>query len=452
MNINIGGQLAALLGQGQPGVTGGNNIPGLLGQLSNQRNKPVMVPEFNPMQNISDFIDPNRMHPQTPGMPDQNVPQQQNPMQDIMRQITELMGSKPPNIQFNPVQLPQYNPNQFKGQAEKIVGDQYNPIIQDLLNQQKGMQDKAGVNQQAVGDLYNQLAASVGKDAQASNQGYDAAQVQSKQMYTDERNKIAAMYAADAANQKAEAKRLGTEAFGTGDAIAKQNADKQFMDQQASQQMQSQNGAFEAQQQSAADYNRSMQGAAKSQGAEGQQDIIRQLSDYMTQSNSNLAQTRSQEAGSVSDLMTKLADSTYQRDTANAQFGYQQQRDFIGDQNTLYSHEMDLKMKQLQAMQQAASMGNGGAKGAKLNPWQQTATFAEQLQPGHGQDIVSAIQQAMSQRQEISGINPMGPDGKPIQMNSALFAQLIADSQAAGGLDRNKLMMVSQELYKLLYG
>jgi hypothetical protein len=452
VNINIGGQLAALLGQGQPGVTGGNNIPGMLGALNAQRApKPVMAPAFNPMQNISDFVDPNRMHPQN-GMPTPQTPATpaQSPLQDLMRQITDLMGSKPPNIQFDPISMPKYDVNQFKGQAEQIVGDQYNPIIQDLLNQQKGMQQKAGTNQKAVGDLYNQLAAYAGQDVNTSNQQYDTAQAQSKQLYTDERSKIAAQYAADAANQKAEAKQLGTQAFGTGDVIAKQTADRQFMDQQSSQQMQAQNGALESQQTSAADYSRAMQGAARSQGAEGQQNIIQQLSDYMTQSDSNLAQTRSQEAGSVADLMTKLADSTYQRDAANTQFGYQQQRDYIGDQNTLYGNEMDLKMQQLQAMQTAQTAA--GSSATKLNPWQQTATFADQLQPGHGQDFVAAIQKAMSQRQEISGINPTGPDGQPVKMNSALFAQLIGDSEAAGGLDRNKLMMVSQELYKLLYG
>lgn len=455
-NININQRdLARLFSQGQPGVTGANTgIPGMLGALNDQQglsNQPVMTPGFNPMQTISDFIDPNRMHPQAPNLPRPSQTQITNPTQDLMRQIQDLLGNGPPSIQFNPISMPEYNPTKFKSQAEGIVNSQYNPIINELLGQQKATQTRAAGNQKAVGDMYNQLASYMGQDAAAANTQYDSAQAQSKQMYTDERDKIAGMYAADAANQRAEAKRLGTEAFGTNDAIAKQTADKQFMAQQSSNQMQAQNAALEQQQQGAVTYDKAMQGAQRSAGAEAQQGIIKQLGDYMNQSNMDLAQTRSTAAGSVADLMTKLADSSYQRDAANTQFGYQQQRDYIGDQNNLYKNEMDLKMAQLQALQ-SASGGANGTSAAKLNPWQQTAMFADQLQPGHGQDFVSAIQQAMSQRQEISGINPLGADGQPVKMTPALFAQLIADSQASGGLDKNKLMMVSQELYKLLYG
>jgi hypothetical protein len=269
-------------------------------------------------------------------------------------------------------------------------------------------------------------------------------------MYNDERDKIAGMYAADAAAQRKEAQRLGTEAFGTGDAIAQQNNDKNFQQGLLGDQKLAQNQGFEQQQLAAQDYDKAMQGAARSEGGEAQQGIIRQLEDYMNQSDTNIAGVQSQAAGSVQDLMMKLAQGTYDRDAANAQFGYQQQRDYIGDQNNLYDKNLDLMMKQLELGQ--AATGANGSSSEKLNPWQSTAQFADQLDPGKGQDYVAAIQQAMSQRQELSGINPTGPDGQPIKMTPALFAQLIADSQASQGMDKNKEMMVAQQLYSLLYG
>jgi len=160
----------------------------------------------------------------------------------------------------------------------------------------------------------------------------------------------------------------------------------------------------------------------------------------MSQSNSDLANTRAQQAGSITDLMQKLASAGYERDSQNQQFQYQQQRDYIGDQQNL----MKLQQDQLLAQLEAAAGGQGQEK---LNPWQQIAGFAEQLQPGQGSNLVAAIQKAMNERGEIYA---RSKDETP--MNPALFAKLIADYPENSGLDRNTLMMLSQELYRLLYG
>lgn len=458
MNININSRdLQRLRLGGQPGVTGGDSgIPGMLGLLNQQQNKPVMTAPPSYMQNIQDLINPDKMNPYASGQYSgdngarMGLNQTQgSPLDSLMQQITRMLTQGPPDIQFDPVSLPKFDPNAFEGQAEGIVNKQFDPVIANLRSQQTATQGRAKGNQKAVGDMYNQLAAYMGQQGAATGQQYDQAQAQSKNLYTDERDKMAGMYAADAANQRAEAKRLGTEAFGTNEAIAAQNQQKQFQAGQQSDQLQAHDQVFEQQQLAAQDYDRSMQGAAKSEGGEAQQQIIKQLEDYMNQSDTNIAGVQSQAAGSVQDLMMKLAQGTYDRDAANAQFGYQQQRDYIGDQNNLYKNNLDAMMQQLQLQQQ---MTGSGSTSGKLNPWQDTATFADQLDPGHGQDYVQAIQQAMSQRQELSGVNPTDANGQPIRMTPALFAQLIADSQASQGLDKNKEMMVAQQLYNLLYG
>lgn len=424
-------------------------------------NSPVMTAPFNPMQNTSALMDHSRMNPYASGQysGDQGArmglsQQPNNPLSDIMSQITKLLNQGAPNIQFDPISMPKFDPTAYQGQATDIVNKQFDPVVANLRQQQTNTQHRAQGNQKAVGDMYSQLAAYMGQQGQDAGKQYDAAQAQSKQVYTDSRDQMAGMYAADAAAQRKEAQRLGTQAFGTNDAIMQQNSDKQFQAQQQAQQMQSEQAALEQQQQSAQTYDNQMAGAAKSQGAEGQQAIIQQLQDYMTQSDTNIAGVQSQAAGSINDLMMKLAEGTYQRDAQNAQFGYQQQRDYIGDQNNLYKNNLDAMMQQLQMAQtaQQQQMNGGLGANAKLNPWQQTGLFADQLDPGKGQDYVAAIQQAMSQRQELSGVNPVGADGQPIRMTPALFAQLIADSQASQGLDKNKEMMVAQQLYSMLYG
>lgn len=448
-NINLSdNDLARLLRQGQPGnVTGGREgIPDpLLSGLTQQSSTPLPLSMADALAKQR-AMERESFGPQTP-----QVPVAENPVQKIMQQLQQLLtqGTNTPNTAFTPTSLPTFDPNRYKKQAETAVNSQFDPIIADLYAQQKATSQRAATNKQEVAGLYQGAVNDINLGAAQTQKDYDQTQATSQQLYTDERNRIAAAYAADAAAQRAQAQKLGTEALGVNEAITKQNADKNFADQLGSQQMQSSQNALGMQEQAAANYDKSIAQATGQEGIDQQTDINRQLQDLLAQSNSDIASTRSQAAGSVQDLMFKLAQAAYDRDAANSQFQYQQQRDYIGDQNSLYDRQYKALMDQLSMAQQAQAAGQGDQK---LNPWQDVATFAEQLRPGQGSDIVAAIQAAMSQRQEISGINPTDVNGEPVRMNPALFAQLIADSQAAQGMDRNTLMQVSQELYRLLYG
>ena len=448
-NINLSsGDLARLLGQGQPGnVTGGRGgIPDpLLSGLSQQQNQPVMVPAFKPRLTTADLINQNT---DSPNMVQPQIPVAENPVAKIMSQLQELLTQGPGGGQYTPMSMPTFDPNRYKKQAESAVSAQFDPIINEIMAQQKATQQRATTNKSGVANLYQGAVNDINLGAAQTQKDYDQTQAASKQLYNDERNRIAASYAADAAAQRAQAKKLGTEALGVEDAINQQTADRQFADQLGSQQMQSSQNALGQQEQAQADYDKDMAVATRQEGINAQQDIGRQLEDYMSQSNSNIADTRSQEAGAVNDLMFKLAQAAYDRDAQNAQFQYQQQRDYIGDQNNLYDRQRQSLMDQLEAAQNASATGSN----EKLNPYQNAALFAEQVDPGHGTDIINAIQNAMSQRQEISGINPTDSNGQPIKMNPALFAQLIADSQAGQSMDRAQLMQVAQVLYRELYG
>lgn len=441
-----------LMTQGQPGnVTGGSQgIPGILGML-NQQASGTGANSFKPFNSISDFVSGTR-NPAIPGVSSPEalgqakpptMPGGSNQIQQILMQLQKLMSGEGGmgDDSFDPMSLPTFDPNRYKKEAESAVNAQYNPILNQIMAQQKQTQGRAATNKQEVGNLYAGAVNDLQADSAVQQKGYDASQAQSKQLYDDERNRIAAGYAADAAAQRKEAQRLGTEALGMDQVIGQQNNDKQFADQMQSQQMQSTQGALEQQQQAAGQYDKSIVGATRQDSINSQGDIMKQLEDYMSQSNSDLANTRSQQAGSITDLAMKLAQSGYDRDAQNTQFQYQQSRDWQGDQQNLMKMQQDSLMAQLQA-------AAGGQGDEKLNPWQQVATFADQLQPGQGSDIVSAIQKAMNDRPEIYGRSK----DDPVAMNPALFAKLVADSQGAQGLDRNTLMQVSQELYRLLYG
>lgn len=445
-NINLSSNdLAYLLSKGQPGnVTGGDQpIPDpLLNGLTQRSSTPQSLSANNAlalqrqMERNSFGVEPANQLPTTP----------ENPVKKIMEQLSQLMSGKESiNSNFSPVNLPTFDPNRYKKEAETAVNSQFNPIISDLYAQQKATTQRAATNKREVAGLYQGAVNDINLGAAQTQKGYDQTQATSQQLYTDERNRIAAAYAADAASQRAQAKKLGTEALGVEDAIGRQTADKNFADQLGSQQMQSSQQALGMQEQAAADYDKSIAQATRQEGIDQQTDINKQLQDLIAQSNTDIASTRSQAAGSIQDLMFKLAQAGYDRDAANAQFQYQQQRDAVGDANNLYDRQYKQLMDQLAMAQQASA---GSQSDEKLNPWQQVATFAEQLQPGQGSDIVSAIQNAMSNRGEIYARSKEDP----VPMNPALFAKLIADYPQNANMDRATLMQVSQELYRLLYG
>lgn len=441
-----------MAGGGQQGnVTGGQSgIPGILGLLQQQSNPQIMTNKYNPLgpgSNAGDFINFARNRPDLQPAPGVGVqtptPIGQNPMSEIMGQLQKLLMEGPGGGSFQPQSMPIFDPNRYKDQAQNAVNSQFNPILDQIRAQQQQTQSRAGTNKQAVAGLYQGAVNDINVGAAATQKQYDQTQQQSQQLYTDERNRIAAGYAADANAQRQEAKRLGTEALGVNEAIAAQNSDKQFADQMGSQQMQSSQQALGMQEQGAADYDKAIAQATRGEGINAQQDIMRQLEDYMSSSNSDIASTQSQAAGATNDLMYKLAQAAYDRDAQNAQFQYQQQRDFVGDQNNLYDQQKEMLMQQLE-MAQAGQQQDP----SKLNPWQSVATFADQLQPGQGSDIIGAIQGAMSNRPEIYARSKEDP----VPMNPALFAKLIAEDPNNAGMDRNTLMQVSQELYRLLYG
>jgi len=385
---------------------------------------------------------------------------QVDPLQAILAQLRQFTQGTSQMPRFNPQQLPTYDPNRFKNQAMSAVNEQFNPIINQILAQQSATQSRAATSQSTVRNLYNQLGAVEDRGAVADRTRYATSQAQSKNLYEDQRDQIAAGYARDAAAQRAEAKRLGIESLGLNEELTEQQGDMRFANQMSMQEQQAQQAAMSMQGNAQQDYDRAIANATRAEGIESSQDIGRQLEDYLAQSNTDLTGVRSQRAGSINDLMLKLADAAYQRDVANTQFGYQQQRDYLSDQNALFdrssqaqNQQLDLAMKLLQLQGGGAGSAGSSAGEQKLNPWQETATFAEQLAPGRGSDIVSVIQGAMYERPEIWGRNEGNSAG--VEMNPALFARLIADSQSAQQLDpnsKNALMQATQILYKLLYG
>ena len=386
---------------------------------------------------------------------------QSNPLQTILSQLRSIMGGGgiPQMPKFQPMQLPEYDPNRFKKLAMTSVDEQFNPIINQILAQQGQMKTRAGQNRTIVQSLYNQLGNVEANEANVAKGQYDAAQKQSSQLYNDQRAQIAAGYARDAAAQRAEAKKLGIESLGLNEELAKQQGDQNFTNSLAAQDQQAQQSALQMQGNAAQQYDRAIANATRAEGIQAGQDISSQLENYLSQSNTDLAQTRSQRAGSINDLMMKLADAGYQRDVANTQFGYQQQRDYLSDASGLaksqadqQQNQIDLALKLMQ-MQGTGAGGPGSSGSQNMNPLQQTASFAEQISPGHGSDIISVIQGAMNERPEIWGRNEGNSAG--VKMNPALFAKLVADSQSAQNLDpnsRNALMQATLVLYKLLYG
>src|SRR5881396_77976 len=148
-NINLNANdLARLMTQGQPGnVTGGGNQPGILGLLNQQRQNDSfqMTPKFNPMMTTADLINRNT---DSPNMVQSRGPMTNpavDPVTQIMQELQKLMTQQG-SMNFQPTQMPTFDPNRFKNQAESAVNAQYDPIIQGIQAQQGQTQQRARQN------------------------------------------------------------------------------------------------------------------------------------------------------------------------------------------------------------------------------------------------------------------------------------------------------------------
>jgi hypothetical protein len=360
------------------------------------------------------------------------------------------IGGEPLAPSWHPMELPEFNPNAYKGQAQQLVGQQYDPIIHELMAQQGTMKNRAAANSKAVGNAYVDLARYTVGQQRDNYAGYQNAEAATKSAYQDQRNQVAAMYAQAAADQQNEAKQLGIQDLGTQQNLAQQKSDQMFSNDIAGQQANAEQAAFDLQQQSQLGYDRAAGAAALAEGQGRRADIQTQLMDYLAKSGMQIADTRSTEAGAANQLMMQLAQAAYGRDSENAKFQYQQQRDQIGDANQLAQFDQQGQMNQLDMalkMQQLQQGANPQQDPASMSPWQKVANFAAQVQPQQAPDLISALQEAMQNNPQI-----YAPDPNGVRMNPALFAKLVLDSPGGDNVDQNSLAMIAQELYRQLYG
>ena len=152
-------------------------------------------------------------------------------------------------------------------------------------------------------------------------------------------------YDTQAANQDAVLKRLGVQAASQ-DASQQASDDQKYFQSQGNLDQQNALSALQQQQQAQSDYTQNLGNTSKMAGENTAQDIASQLSDYMTQSDSQLNSLQSQKGAAIAALLSQMQG----QDQSRVQTQSQQQ----------FDNMMKLFNFQL-AAQKAGQSANGGS-------------------------------------------------------------------------------------------
>ena len=234
---------------------------------------------------------------------------------------------------------------QLQKMAQQQVSAQFDPQIQALMAETATHANRAKKSESTARKMYGALAQDFmsqlpeltnqfkAEDA-ATNQRYDQAQQQMNQEYDTQ-----------AANQDAVLKRLGVQAASQ-DASQQASDDQKYFQSQGNLDQQNALSALQQQQQAQSDYTQNLGNTSKMAGENTAQDIASQLSDYMTQSDSQLNSLQSQKGAAIAALLSQMQG----QDQSRVQTQSQQQ----------FDNMMKLFNFQL-AAQKAGQSANGGS-------------------------------------------------------------------------------------------
>ncbi|MFE1914988.1 hypothetical protein [Streptomyces anandii] len=265
-----------------------------------------------------------------------------DPLQQLMKQIQSI------NTPATPYDV-------LLNQAQGTAGAQFDPLIAELQGQIKSTTNRGHNNQKQAEQMYNALAQDIASQMPEITNQMSQASKETENRYDQTQQALQGEYDKQASNQAALLQKLGIQA-------AAPEASQQAMDDQAYFQQQSKSDEANAlallneMKNADVSYNRQSADNTRLAGVNTAQDIGAQLEDYLQQANSKLGGLK---AGRESAIQSALAQ-LQQQDQAR-----------VDKQNeTQYSHLMDLfnlqlKMQQMQQQQnQSLFKGTNGPSGA----------------------------------------------------------------------------------------
>lgn len=330
------------------------------------------------------------------------------------------------------------DPNMLGQQAASAASAQYDPVIAQLQNQMNTTSQRGERNKQIVGNMFNQLSQSDKNDIPAINQLYDQATNKSQQSTDALKQNVNQQYDQTQQDQNDVFNRLNIQAA-EGDVVPKQNRAKDFFQNMASSQGQSQQDALNLLRQGSTDFAQRGSQIAQGEGTMRQADMSNQLNEQLNalQSQVGANQAAKSQAGysGFLSLLQQARDYALQRS----------QSDF---NNQLQSIEAgrNLSNDQFQHM----LMGLGGQYGGMTvkSPAQVgVRAMSLGLPPNSAQNIQNVFMGALANNKMLQGnIDPQ--TGQPLSRTAQ--ASIIRQTGAAQGLSNqelNALQVIASEYF-----
>lgn len=302
----------------------------------------------------------------------------QNSTQQILQQLQALQD---PSRYMS-------SPDQLRAQAQAQAAAQYGPVIAALQSQQQAARTRGERNQATVGSMFNQLSDSISADIPKVQQNYDQTAQNSQQQYNQLQASITGQYQKSQQEQEDMYKRLNIQAAAP-EVLSKQQENRDFFNNMAKTNAQTQQDALSQEKQGAVDYTRSSASGARSEGTQRVADLASALSDLMNQFDSQIGANQAAEAQSAAALLGQLTSQNQSSALQRAQNDF---NNYIASVNLGRSLDNDqlsnmLKMQQYQQGQQ--KLGNSPVKSL-------SDVAAQAMGMGLGQQSAQRLQNVFS--------------------------------------------------------
>lgn len=208
-------------------------------------------------------------------------------------------------------------------QARAAASAQYDPLISAIKGQMGAAKGRASRNSRSLGQMFTGLSSSLQGDVPEIQQMYATDKQEAQQSFDQLQQSIQGNYAKSAADQEEMLKRLNIEAAAP-ESMAQQQVDKDYFTQLAARDASVEQTALGTEERGAVNYTQQGSQIAKAEGTQRQADLMGQLSDLLTQYESQIGgykaakeQAYTSGLAELQNQMSESAVSRSQRDFDN---------------------------------------------------------------------------------------------------------------------------------------
>lgn len=222
----------------------------------------------------------------------------------------------------DPYSAPELTIRDFTDQARQQVGDIYSPRYAAIDAAIQRAQDQYGRSRQIVGGLYENLAKSVAQTAEDTKARYGAAAAEQQARTDNTRQQVAQNYSSTQNQEAALLQQLGQQEAAQ-NVLSDNSAESAYQQSQVDREGQAQLANNSMQGNAQQDYLANVSDAHQTGGAVAQQDLLNQLQGVQGSYEQDRFNLQGDQAQAALQLAQQLSDRDYQAQAQNAQLGMQ---------------------------------------------------------------------------------------------------------------------------------